>query len=313
MKTIKKYTSANSTSSGNSVSQSTGSNEPKGSQSNPYSYSEYSSIPEDQWTGGYVEGLGYVLATVEVYGSTSDSSDAFSDMFSDPFSNPFSDMFSDMSSFWDTSESGGGSGGGHHNGNNNGGGNGGGHGSGNPITKYQQQLNRLYAKMPQSLKNAVDHLNVKFEFDSSLKDPAIYYRPSRTVRIKPSSLSESTLFHELVHVWQHDNGIMDSISNHSNIEFETYVITDIFDAYNKRFGGSFTVTEEYYNSYINLIFYCTHEGNKSEIFLYDTFVESILDYFEPFRIMHQGSRAGDAPDPNYQWNWHRYLSIYLNY
>ena len=93
MTTIKRYTTSNST---NSES---GSNTyPKGSMSNPYTVAEYEAIPEEEWKGGHVEGMGYVPRWTEVIGSYPSSafSDNYSDWLSDwnwgEYSHPFSHM-----------------------------------------------------------------------------------------------------------------------------------------------------------------------------------------------------------------------------
>lgn len=72
------------------------SNAAKGTHQNPYSKSEYESMCDaGTWTGGHVEGMGYVGAQVEIIGSShssgSDSEDSY-DSWSDPFgsySNPW--------------------------------------------------------------------------------------------------------------------------------------------------------------------------------------------------------------------------------
>ena len=93
MTTIKRYITSNST---NSES---GSNTyPKGSMSNPYTVAEYEAIPEEEWKGGHVEGMGYVPRWTEVIGSYPSSafSDNYSDWLSDwnwgEYSHPFSHM-----------------------------------------------------------------------------------------------------------------------------------------------------------------------------------------------------------------------------
>lgn len=93
MTTIKRYTTSNS-----SNSESGSNTYPKGSMSNPYTVAEYEAIPDEEWKGGYVEGMGYVRPIFEVIGSY--PSNAFSDNYSDwlsdwnwgEYSHPFSHM-----------------------------------------------------------------------------------------------------------------------------------------------------------------------------------------------------------------------------
>lgn len=65
----------------------------KGTINNPYSQEEFNSmVSAGNWQGGYVEGMGYVTPTVDIFG-TSDSETSDSDSWNDPFdsypSNPF--------------------------------------------------------------------------------------------------------------------------------------------------------------------------------------------------------------------------------
>ena len=86
----------------------------KGTASNPYTYEEFDRMVEaGTWNGGYVEGMGYVLPTVDVWAS----SDSFSDSDSD--SDSWSDPWGSASDPWGSTEedkpappSGGGGGGG---------------------------------------------------------------------------------------------------------------------------------------------------------------------------------------------------------
>lgn len=86
----------------------------KGTASNPYTQDEFDHMVESgTWNGGYVEGMGYVLPTVDVWAS----SDSFSDSDSD--SDSWSDPWGSTSDPWGSTEedkpappSGGGGGGG---------------------------------------------------------------------------------------------------------------------------------------------------------------------------------------------------------
>lgn len=92
MTTIKRYTKSQNSSSNNSGNNTA----PKGSMNNPYTEEEYKNIPEEQWKGGYVIGMGYVLPYVDVIGSK--PSQACSDNFSDSYSYTSSWNFSNMCS-----------------------------------------------------------------------------------------------------------------------------------------------------------------------------------------------------------------------
>lgn len=54
----------------NVISQSNGTTDPKGSASNPYTLDEYEKkLNEGTWTGGFVEGIGYVIGEIVSYGN----------------------------------------------------------------------------------------------------------------------------------------------------------------------------------------------------------------------------------------------------
>lgn len=75
MKTIKIYKPQALSSSGS-----------KGTASNPYTQDEFDHMVESgTWNGGYVEGMGYVLPTVDVWASSDSFSDSDSDSWSDPW------------------------------------------------------------------------------------------------------------------------------------------------------------------------------------------------------------------------------------
>ena len=99
--------------------QSEDSTSPKGSYDNPYTEDEFNSMSAaGTWTGGWVDGMGYVGLTVEV----TPSSDSFSD--SDSWSDPWGSMSDPWGSSDDKSNSpsgngGNGGGGGSHSGNSN--------------------------------------------------------------------------------------------------------------------------------------------------------------------------------------------------
>lgn len=113
MKTIKMY-SANAQSSDGGAT--------KGSSGNPYTQEEYESMLDaGTWPGGYVQGMGYVLPCVEVWGSSSGSSDYDSDSWSNPWGDA-SDPWGDTEEDKPTGPTGGGGG----SNNNNSGGQGGG-------------------------------------------------------------------------------------------------------------------------------------------------------------------------------------------
>lgn len=77
---------------------------PKGSASNPYTWDEYiKMVEEGTWTGGFVEGAGYILPDVTIYGSLHDSQD---DSFNDSY------YFSDAEGSNGSSNTGGNTGGG---------------------------------------------------------------------------------------------------------------------------------------------------------------------------------------------------------
>lgn len=60
----------------------------KGTANNPYTYEEFDRMVEaGTWNGGYVEGMGYVLPTVDVWASSDSFSDSDSD--SDSWSDPW--------------------------------------------------------------------------------------------------------------------------------------------------------------------------------------------------------------------------------
>lgn len=88
MTTINHYTSNQS----NSNSNESNNTSPKGSFTNPYTEEEFNAIPEKEWKGGYVEGMGYVLPYVEVIGNG--TSNAYSDNFSYEFSHDYSNNYS---------------------------------------------------------------------------------------------------------------------------------------------------------------------------------------------------------------------------
>lgn len=119
MKTIRIYSAKPQSNDGSAT---------KGTSSNPYTQEEYNGMLDaGTWNGGYVEGLGYVLPEVEVYGSSSKFSESDSDSWNDPWSNT-SDPWSDISDQWETpgesshSQPSGGSGTGSNNGGTQGGG-----------------------------------------------------------------------------------------------------------------------------------------------------------------------------------------------
>lgn len=77
MKTIKIYSASTQSSDGSAT---------KGSASKPYTQEEFDSMVEaGTWNGGYVEGMGYVLPTVDVWASSDSFSDSDSDSWSDPW------------------------------------------------------------------------------------------------------------------------------------------------------------------------------------------------------------------------------------
>ena len=113
MKTIKMY-SANAQSSDGGAT--------KGSSGNPYTQEEYESMLDaGTWPGGYVQGMGYVLPCVEVWGSSSGSSDYDSDSWSDPWGDA-SDPWGDTEEDKPTGPTGGGGGSNNNNGGSQGGG-----------------------------------------------------------------------------------------------------------------------------------------------------------------------------------------------
>ncbi len=123
MTTIKRYTKSQNTAENNSGNGENGNNNgnntaPKGSMKNPYTEEEYKNIPEEQWKGGYVVGMGYVLPYVDVIGSKPSQacSDSSSEDYSDSYSYTSSWNFSNMCST--PKPNGGGTGGGGTGGNN---------------------------------------------------------------------------------------------------------------------------------------------------------------------------------------------------
>lgn len=98
MKTIKRYYSAKTAA--YPASTQSNSNSPKGSINNPYTQEEFESFEDGTWPGGWVEGMGYVTAQVNINGSKSSSSDPYSSGSdsSDPWgSNPSDPWASDGS------------------------------------------------------------------------------------------------------------------------------------------------------------------------------------------------------------------------
>ena len=80
MTEIKKYSIS---SSNESTNQNSGA--AKGTKDNPYTVEEYNSFADGTWPGGFVEGIGYVLADIVVVGSRSSSSSSSGSNSSDPW------------------------------------------------------------------------------------------------------------------------------------------------------------------------------------------------------------------------------------
>lgn len=77
MKTIKMYSASAQSDSGDND---------KGTPSNPYTQEEFDSmLAAGTWSGGYVEGMGYVAPETTIHGSSGSFSDSDSDSWSDPW------------------------------------------------------------------------------------------------------------------------------------------------------------------------------------------------------------------------------------
>lgn len=313
MAIVRRYVSKNNQSSDSQSSGSSGAtNSSKGTKDNPFTVEEYNSMLENgTWTGGYVQGFGYCMKSLDVYGSSSDfcseSDDCSNDGFfsysdDDPY-NPSNDSTNNSDESYND-DCAGGYGGDNGSSNNSGTSSGSNSGatsqspySGNIILIIEKkevdcriltndEANRILVKesIENSMINLFNRLGIRmFEAVNSdyLTGVASYLPDHNAILIdNKECLYLDAIHHELLHSKQFELGAtIDTCT--SFIEFEVHVIMALkkflFDEndVNRLFRGDANVE----NMFIKFLHECIVD-NKID---YTRFAAGITSYFDLFR------------------------------
>ena len=177
---------------------------------------------------------------------------------------------------------------------------------------YDNILNTILQSLPSALSNLITSGQIAVVFDPLLEVPGRYYTATSTIRINSDNIDMYTIRHELIHAYEHKQGFVDGQS-HTNNEFETYVMNDIFNYISIQGVGfaSVTVLADHalssdYNSLIaNCINHDTWKVNANY------FTANVGQYFNAFLECHTGTPAGDGTtNANYPWHWTALLTAF---
>lgn len=303
MTTIKRYTTSNNSNSGNNTS-------PKGSMSNPYTVAEYEAIPDEEWKGGYVEGMGYVRPTFEVIGSYPSNaySDNYSDWLSDwnwgEYSHPFSHMGS-------TPEPGGGGGNGGNNQNPNtpnpDGQTGGGTQNNNTTSQRVKDLvSKASGFSPEVAITLQELMRQGRIVESNAVQHAGWDDTNRKILLGPYATYRNIL-HELTHNFQ-------DVGSHSNKEWQAYMMDVVYEIFYDD-GGSIHLTGMPLDEYNHYLLFVNDNSGKSEdgspyvnqaVLDYlnsQNYQKRVNDFIDYAKKNNLPSLYQEEYDPNYNWNW----------
>ena len=307
----------------------------KGTQTNPYTQEEfYAMLDNETWPGGWVEGMGYALPAVDIVTS-----------FLFDFSWDF-DSLSDSMLIWDSW--------GYESASDYVivpfmGGSIGGNGGNNNDTGYnnsQLPILRLYVTngflpnseilsqlllcvngIPTELRFLLNTVPITFILtdisEEEQKRTAGYRVEKQMIELyafinddvrTTYNMGTALLSHELLHAWQHLQGIIvpneTFNTSYYNLEFETYVTIDILQRYKYGWVHTDTAGANLRNAYEAFIDKCFINGS----FNYDYFISHIQEYFIPF--IHSHPKYNDiyigqytSINPYYVWNWTTYFTF----
>lgn len=115
-----------------------------------------------------------------------------------------------------------------------------------------------------------------------------------------------TYIHELIHAWQDLQGYSER-STHSSIEFETYVVSNIWAFYENYGLGADDGFDHESREFWCFLEQCTHDGDLGKEFDWSYFYEHIGEFMEEFMNGNAGHSARDEYDPDYQYHWEEIL------
>lgn len=113
------------------------------------------------------------------------------------------------------------------------------------------------------------------------------------------------VYHSMI---KDSQGHMDG-ATHASIEFETYILMDIWSMYERDGRGYDMGFTEGGNELKEFLYECTHGGDLSQPFDWDYFYDHIDYFMDLFMTYGAGLSAGDDLDPNYEYHWIEILRL----
>lgn len=133
----------------------------------------------------------------------------------------------------------------------------------------QSTVNGFNEQLPAFLSELLGKITVQF---GSLDGKSAQYDAKNDIlTLDPSQgLTFESYLHELIHAWQDSQGHMDG-ATHASIEFETYILMDIWSMYERDGRGYDMGFTEGGNELKEFLYECTHGGDLSQPFDWDYF------------------------------------------